>query len=373
MRFFIVIIALVFTGCAAPAQNVAKAHPPIPKVITPPIVEAPKPVAIPYEILKIAGVDYIPLSSVVKDVDMKVTWDSTAQVVTLRRSEFVIRMRSGSRVSLINGQMEAMDEPFYANGRMAVLPASFYSKTLAELFSAIPKVPAVAEGPRVNLVKKVCIDAGHGGKDPGAIGRGGLKEKVLTLDIAKRLRDELVKDGIEVVMTREADRFIPLPVRAKIANDSKADFFISIHANSAKFKGASGLEVYYVSDELDDTKRALEDASEYSADVPKDIKPTILDLIYSENRIESQELARYLLKLIDENLAVRNRGIKNAQFFVLRKTHMPAVLVEVGFISNKEEESHLRRSYYKDLVAQTLADGILAYKGEYERTDGFSD
>ena len=234
---------------------------------------------------------------------------------------------------------------------------------------------------RVHRIRRVVIDPGHGGKDPGAIGRGGLKEKDLVLDVSLKLARALEGKGINVILTRTKDVFFPLWKRCEIANDEGADLFISVHANASRKRKAHGFEVYYLSEAIDDNARALEAAenavlrfensqNEYHS---RDVKTTLWDIFHTENRVESIELAQSICKRVKKNFSfIKDRGVKSARFHVLKGTRMPAILVEIGFLSNYREEAKLRREFYKQAMARAIADGILDYKRIYDRTNGFT-
>ena len=216
-------------------------------------------------------------------------------------------------------------------------------------------------------IGRIVIDAGHGGKDPGTHA-GSLREKDIALDIAKRLRDDLVKRGFEVIMTRDKDIFIPLEQRAFIANSRKADMFVSIHVNAARNRRARGLETFYLN--LATSDDAAEVAARENAstgkvrfsDVPKLLKQ-IMNHTFVE---ESRELATTTQAAIAQSIlgGVKhplNRGVKTAGFHVLLGAQMPAVLVEVGFVSNREEARQLRSSSHRTKLASAVADGITRY------------
>jgi N-acetylmuramoyl-L-alanine amidase len=223
----------------------------------------------------------------------------------------------------------------------------------------------------VYRIRKIVIDPGHGGKDPGAIGPTGLKEKDVVLSIAKILKKKLEDAGYEVVLTREDDTYISLWRRIYIANKEGADLFISIHANSARYRRASGFEVYYLAEATDDEARALAAAENYplgfNEELPDNIyvQATIWDLLYAGNREESMILADRICRALNRQLGTRNRGVKSANFYVLRGVQMPAVLVEVGFISNRYEEKKLRNWSFKNRIAEAILEGIRSYEREY--------
>ena len=216
-------------------------------------------------------------------------------------------------------------------------------------------------------IGRIVIDAGHGGKDPGTHA-GSLREKDIALDIAKRLRDDLERRGFEVIMTRDKDIFIPLEQRAFIANSRKADMFVSIHVNAARNRRARGLETFYLN--LATSDDAAEVAARENAstgkvrfsDVPKLLKQ-IMNHTFVE---ESRELATTTQAAIAQSIlgGVKhplNRGVKTAGFHVLLGAQMPAVLVEVGFVSNREEARQLRSSSHRTKLASAVADGITRY------------
>ena len=213
------------------------------------------------------------------------------------------------------------------------------------------------------------IDAGHGGKDPGAISRTGLKEKNIVLDIAQRLKKGLEEKGMKVIMTRDRDEFIPLEERAQIANKSKADLFISIHANSSRAKSVHGIEVYYLRNLDNVTRRDVQLGTNYkemfSHFTMRQNEPTLerilLDMMYAHKQSESKKLARYLTKNTADTVNSMDRGSKSSAFFVLKNTLIPAVLAEVGFLSNKSEENLLATAGYRQEIADGLAKSIIAY------------
>ena len=213
----------------------------------------------------------------------------------------------------------------------------------------------------------IVIDPGHGGKDPGAIGKKGLKEKDIVLDVGIRLK-RLIKDkiGADVVMTRETDIFIPLEERTAIANKKDADLFISIHANSSRREGASGAETYLLgratNREAMDTAMRENSATEKSLN---ELQLILTDLLTTVKKDESLRLAHYVQGNLIENLEpdykINNLGVKQAPFYVLVNARMPSILAEISFISNREEEQRLGKSKYRQEIAEAILDGIIKY------------
>ncbi len=227
-------------------------------------------------------------------------------------------------------------------------------------------------------VKKIVIDPGHGGKDPGAIGRyWNTHEKDIVLKIAKKLKRILTERlDIEVVLTREKDEFISLLQRTEIANKEDADLFISIHCNASKDIKANGTSVFFLSSARTDEERAvaaLENAAiryEGGEDVKKqytELDFILSDLAQNEFLIESSELATMIEANIITSVFTRDRGVRQADFYVLRGVFMPAVLVETAFISNKKEEKKLRSDKFQQAIAEAIYNGIKRFKHKYDR------
>jgi N-acetylmuramoyl-L-alanine amidase len=217
-------------------------------------------------------------------------------------------------------------------------------------------------------VHRVVIDAGHGGNDPGASAASTLTEKAVTLDIARRLRDILRKNGFEVVVTRADDRLIALRDRATIANSSNGDIFVSIHVNSlASGRESHGIETYYLGPTNDPTlTRLAADENRTSGYSVADLRK-LLDGVYADvRRDESHRLAAAVQQQLFTGLraadpGVKDWGVKRAPFIVLVATGMPAVLAEVGCLSNDREAAMLGRPEYRQQIAQALFHGIHAY------------
>ncbi len=220
--------------------------------------------------------------------------------------------------------------------------------------------------------KVVVIDAGHGGHDPGAIGPGGLKEKDVTLDIAKRLKRVLEERyNLIVYLTRNTDRFLELKERTRIANKKGADLFISIHANASPRRQTRGIETYLLNWTNDE--EALRVAARENAISVEKMKKQqtelgmILASLHRESkRDESLKLAHYIQNSLVSSLsrkyrAIQNLGVKQALFYVLVDAEMPSVLVEVGFISNPREERLLKSRSFRQKTAEALAHGIFRY------------
>ena len=225
----------------------------------------------------------------------------------------------------------------------------------------------------------IVIDAGHGGKDPGAVGPTGLKEKDVVLKIAKKVRDNLKKKlGWKVIMTRDDDRFIPLIERTGIANSENAALFLSIHANAYKDRKVSGIESFVLGTTTD--KDALRLAAKENNISPKqvsDLQVILADLKLNDPHkiIPSNHLADSVQRALVKNLhrqyeKIKDLGVKQAPFLVLMGAEMPSILVEVSFISNPREEKRLRNPRYLDALAGSIVDGLKKYAQDTKLVNG---
>jgi N-acetylmuramoyl-L-alanine amidase len=226
-------------------------------------------------------------------------------------------------------------------------------------------------------IRTIVIDPGHGGKEVGAVGPGGLMEKDITLAVARKLSSALQSTiNARVVLTRDDDTVVSLDQRTAIANQYKADLFLSIHMNAAVVKGAKGSETYFLSLEASDelAKRAAE-TENASTNAPKagpapDLKLILWDLAQQEYLQESSRFAQDIQEEMNSATGVQNRGVKQAPFKVLVGATMPAALVEVGFITNPDEESKLKSDAFQDTMVDALVRAIRKYKVDYETRIG---
>ena len=235
------------------------------------------------------------------------------------------------------------------------------------------------EEPVPIFLKTVVIDAGHGGKDPGAVGPTGLKEKDVVLDVTKRVAEILQRKAVRVILTRDRDEFVSLQKRVSVANSSGVDLFLSVHCNAALSSRAKGFESYFLSPASDDLARAVETVENSvvmleadSSNKNKQFLTILADLKYTEYRAESKMLAGMVQANLDKQLSTPNRGVKSALFYVLKGLEAPAVLVELGFISNPSEERLFRSYRHRQLLAQQIAESILQFKKEFDMTAGFT-
>ena len=218
--------------------------------------------------------------------------------------------------------------------------------------------------------KTIVIDAGHGGKDPGAVGYRGTKEKDIALDVAKRLEKKLSKNmNVKIIMTRDEDVFLRLSERTKIANENNGNLFISIHTNAAEDRRASGFETFLIGPNKNEAavRVAARENAVLELEGTTDKKLTNEDLIQatiaqSAFASKSELFASMVQKEIKKRVQSRDRGVKQAGFYVLMGASMPNVLVELGFISNPSEEKKLRSPQYRDQLATAIYRAVEQYQ-----------
>ncbi len=282
-------------------------------------------------------------------------FDNVSQVVNLRAAGREAKALVGSNIVVVEGQKVFLSDVLRREQGKVIVPEDFLSKVILRVVGS-----SIAGRQGYHIV----VDAGHGGKDPGARSRNGTEEKDITLDIARRLKQNLEDKGFKVTMTRDRDVFISLEERTEMATRAKADIFVSIHANSSPTRNVDGIEVYALRDlssiEKRDPQRLKNQRvlakSLMMQSNDASLESIIADMLYNYKIAESQLLAAYVNKGTSLGASVPSRGVKRAGFHVLRNTLIPAVLVEVGFLTNAQEEMLLRKAEYR----QKIADGVAA-------------
>jgi len=240
--------------------------------------------------------------------------------------------------------------------------------------------PPAGSGVEATPLRTIVLDAGHGGHDSGAVGPTGLMEKELVLDVTRRAARLLERElGLKVLLTRDRDVFVPLRDRTSFANRQRADLFVSIHANAHRQSGTDGVETYFLSSEATDNAARqvaalengvvkLEGSTARGAGGKADIVKTILwDLAQSEFQVESERLAEIVHDSMARSLRIGNRGVKQAGFYVLGGAAMPAILLEVGFVTNPREERKLKEPRYRREIARAIVAGLAEYKRHWDQ------
>jgi N-acetylmuramoyl-L-alanine amidase len=226
-------------------------------------------------------------------------------------------------------------------------------------------------------IKIIVIDPGHGGKDSGAVGPTGLKEKDVALAISKKLRTALKKKcKCKVYLTRNNDRFIELDDRTVFANSLNADLFISVHLNSHRNRRARGIETYFLSparskDEMETAARENMIANRSSNPVENDLAYIMSDMASTQKINDSVTLAKSIQRHMIKGLrrthsGIKDKGVKQAMFYVLWRATMPSILVETGFISNRVEERRFKTRAFQTAIAESIARGVSAYSRTYQ-------
>jgi len=288
--------------------------------------------------------------------------------IKLKENEFIQHIRLNQEtLNSVNMVLDLTNKEYtyniYPDGpsRMVIDLKSPEKDTIADLLRG-ENTPLI---PEKKKARRIILDPGHGGKDPGAIGSAGLKEKEVTLKVADDLAKLLKKEsGVEVYLTREKDQFISLDRRVELANQWKGDIFISIHANAGFNKVAHGVETFFNSKHPygeGATEVAKRENKELSDNISPEAEMILWDMLQTRYRQESNELSHIVQKRLSEATGLEDRGTKSAGFYVLRGVAMPAILVEIGFISNPVEERKLKNEDFRKKIVQGIFKGIKEY------------
>lgn len=319
------------------------------------------------------GLDVVVQGAAVQGVDRRPEGDPLVERVEVRDDRISLDLSPGTRADSYT-----LDDPFrivfdLVRGETGPRPGADGLGTddgLEDPFSTQRPVPPQG-------LRTIVLDPGHGGSETGAIGPSGVEEKALTLLLARALKSRLESAlGVRVVLTRDEDANLPHATRTAVANQNKADLFISLHLNSAFGASARGAETYFLSTTASDERaaRSAEEENRVAAsggapsgdDPLYDLQLILWDLAQTHFLGQSQRLAGLIQGELNSALELRDRGVKQAPFVVLMGAAMPAVLVEAGFISNPEEEQRLQDPAYRGQLADALVRAIGAYKAEVE-------
>ena len=288
-------------------------------------------------------------------------WDNISQTVTISYGQKTAKALIGSEVVVIGQDDIILSAPVQRDRDRVMVPLDFKAKVINILRAGLP--------PKERRPLRIVIDAGHGGKDPGAVGYSGAHEKQIVLDVALRLQRLLMRKNFDVVLTRSRDEFLSLEKRTEISSRQRADIFVSIHANAHPSRRVSGIEVYSLrklswKEKREEQRRKNQQILYQKLAMRKGnakLESVVADMLFSYKTAESDDLARSLSQELGHHLRARNLGVKKAGYFVLRNTLVPAALVEVGFLSNPREEKLLKGGAYRQRVAEALAEGLAAY------------
>lgn len=321
-----------------------------------------------------AGQTVIPL------VSAPVLRGSRLYVPAQLATEILPRLAPSLRYDAARRELALVSPP----GERTIVATSGGSTAAASPGAAPQRTPPRAA--TTDRKRVVVVDAGHGGKDNGTSGLAGRRriyEKDIALAVALALRDSLRKRGVTVVMTRDDDTFIPLSDRGRYANQHEGDLFLSIHVNAANPRARDralvrGFETFFLAEaRTEDAKRVQEMENEVirfetGADAPKDdpLSFIINDMAQNEHLRESSDLAEVVQQRLARMHPGPNRGVKQADFYVLRTAFMPAVLIEIGFATNATEAAYIAESRRQRQLAGSIAEAAIEYLEHYERRIG---
>ena len=322
--------------------------------------------------------DTVPLADILAAFEARVEIDPVTKVHRLRGQGIVAALCPGMPWMLVNGQFIRLSNPVvHQNGETRI--PSEVARILREIKASSVRRPRASKPkPRIEVRPRpkmtIILDAGHGGKDPGALGKNGLQEKAVNLGVAQKLHRLLELKGHKVILTRSSDRYLTLQQRTELCRKHQPDLFISIHANSAANLTATGIETYYSATRMSlgsgkDRGPRLGDLDKRFAGVNGRLLPEAKKLVYKIYFGEFQDEGHRLATEIQNSLVSAfpdkpNRGVKAGRWFVVRWSQAPAILVELGFLSNSKTESQMKSPAYQEKLAKALLNGIEGYVGQ---------
>ncbi len=316
-----VLVALIGAGCLAAVETVSGA---------------------PLSRFMFCGTEYVRLDDWAEANSFELKWTVRKQELRLVNTWATLGFEIDSRRSEINGLTVWLSHPVALKGSSPCIAWKDVNTTLLPLLRPTKNYTG-------KKIKTVCLDPGHGGKDPGYL-QGKQFEKKYTLALAKEVNSLLSKAGLKVVMTRTRDSNEELSSRAELANRRKADLFVSLHFNASEAPSVKGTEVYCMTPAYESSTNARGEGAETGS--------------RAGNRSDSKNilLAYQLQKGLVRKLGMEDRGVKRARFLVLRDAEMPAVLIEGGFLTNPSDAKRIYDAKKLQEMAKAISDGILAYK-----------
>jgi N-acetylmuramoyl-L-alanine amidase len=297
--------------------------------------------------LQIAGKRYLRITDWAKNNGLQFRWLKQEETMVLSNSDFRIHLKVNSSEAEFNDVIVRLLYPAALREGVPFLSELDIQNTFAPLLNP-PRNRAGL------LVKKICVDAGHGGDDPG-YHSGPNQEKKFALLLAQELRDQLAKAGFKVSMTRTSDKRVELADRSDVARRKGADAFISVHFNAFTEHTVQGTEVYCLTPAGAPSTNARGEGAGAGS------------FTGNKNNEKNMLLAFQMQKSLTQSLKVEDRGVHRARFEVLREAEMPAVLIEGGFLSHVTEGKKILDPGYRRQMARAVVDGLLAYKKQVER------
>lgn len=300
---------------------------------------------------------YIEVKDFCKRYKAQYNYDTLDDMLTITSPSLDIKLLLASRLAYCNGRVISLkDYPVYSKGKFFI-PSDIRNF----IYQKEPKIKDNILCPL--SVRTIIIDPGHGGRDPGAISKGGLREKDVNLKVSFYLKKELENKGFKVYMTRTKDIYFTLNQRVEFAKKYSGDLFISIHANANHSKNVNGLEVYYLSEKyVRKNYKALVTAENMSLGINAsnftyNERTKIKNIVCNKNNVRSVELANSLVKMF-KKMGFKVKPPRGAPFYVLKYAYIPSVLFEMGYLSNSYEEKLLRQTHYQKQIAQGIALGV---------------
>jgi len=331
---------------------------------------------------KIEGRDYYNLNDirrVLKTANHFIDYENNKLNFNIYEESVILYLNTNYASS--RGRLNNMTYPVVQKEGEFFLPESFFSNSLPEFFPEkfiwnAATTTLRTERPADRRIKTIVLDPGHGGKDPGAVGRR-YQEKDIVLQVAKKLKSRLEAElDVNVLLTRSTDEYVLMQDRTRFANQKNGDLFISIHCNASPARSATGVEVYFLSAAKTDEARAVEamensvvfnyEGGREAVNAYNDLQFILADLMQTEQLEESSDLAVRLQTELVNKTNFTDRGVKQAGFYVLRGAYMPAVLIELGFISNEREAEDMTTSAYQNRAIQAIVEGIVSFKMKYD-------
>lgn len=313
----------------------------------------------------IDGKEYVSLNDICEFFGTTFDFQSYPRKIVLKNENETITLLPHSSRMMVGNRVYILESsPKFKDG-VIFIPIGFIGKVFGgNVLENLKKKKGIK-------IKTIVIDAGHGGKDPGAIGPNGLMEKEINLDVAYKVTRLLNSNlPVRVLMTRKEDIFIPLFERTKFANSKGADLFVSIHCNAAFSPKMKGSETYFVSPASDPSARAVEvlensviNLEFKESKISKDnvLEAILQDMTYFEFVRESSIVAGYVQQGLVKSLKLEDRGVKQALFYVLRGAASPSILIEIAFLSYPEEEEKLATESFRKQAAEAIFNGIKEY------------
>jgi N-acetylmuramoyl-L-alanine amidase len=332
--------------------------------------------------IKIDGIDYFSLTELrhimrtsnhfIDYENNKVTFNIFNESIILFKNTFFVSSR---------GRLSNLSYPIIKRHGDFFVPITFFTRSLPDFFPDKfvwdkDRSILITDRPTDRRIRTIVLDPGHGGTDPGAIGRR-VREKDVVLEIALGLKERLERDlDVRVLLTRSTDVNVHLRARTEFANLNQADLFLSLHANGSENRTAHGVEVFFLSAARTDDERAVEmkenqvvydfEGGAAAVQAYNDLAFILADLLQTQHLEESSDLAVRLQTEIVNRTGAHDRGVKQGDLFVLRGAFMPAVLIEFGFITNQAEETRLMSREHQNRLISAVVDGIRSFKFKYD-------